>query len=44
VQKWHGAMDAIMKDRRSNRDDGRIRLGINLQEEPEKDGRSEGDN
>jgi hypothetical protein len=27
--------DAVMKDRRSNRDDGRIRPGIKLQEEPE---------
>jgi hypothetical protein len=33
----------IMKDRRSNRVDGRIRPGINLQVEPEKDGRSERD-
>jgi hypothetical protein len=35
VQKWHGARDAIMKGRRSNRDDGRIRLRIKLQEESE---------
>jgi hypothetical protein len=35
VQKWHVAEDAVMEDRRSNRDDGVIRPGIILQEEPE---------
>jgi hypothetical protein len=49
VQKWHstrdaGFRDAVMKDRRSNRDGGRIRPGINLQEESGKYGCSEGDN
>jgi hypothetical protein len=33
-----------MSDRQSSRDDGRIRPGIDLQEEPGKDGRSEEDN
>jgi hypothetical protein len=33
VQEWHGERKVI-KDRRSNRDDGRIRPEINLQEEP----------
>jgi hypothetical protein len=33
-----------MKNRRSNRDDGRIRPRIKLQEKPEEDGCSEGDN
>jgi hypothetical protein len=40
VQKWHGARNEVMKDRRSNKDDGRIKPEINLQVEPEKDGRS----
>jgi hypothetical protein len=44
VQKWHSIRDTVMKDRQSNRDGGRIRPEINLQEEPEKDGRSGRDN
>jgi hypothetical protein len=49
VQKWHDAgdtvfWDAVMRGRRSNRYDGRIRPGIDLQEEPGKDGRAGGDN
>jgi hypothetical protein len=39
VHKWYGARDAVMKDRLSNRGHGRIRPGINLQEEPKKDER-----
>jgi hypothetical protein len=39
VQKWHGTRDAVMRDRWLNKDDGRIRPEINLQVEPEKDGR-----
>jgi hypothetical protein len=44
VQQWHstrnvGFRDAVMKDCWTNRDGGRIRPGINLQEEPGKDGR-----
>jgi hypothetical protein len=35
VQEWHGARDIITKDRRSNRDGGRIRPGTKLQWEPE---------
>jgi hypothetical protein len=49
LQEWHGAgdagfRDAVMKDRQSNGDGGRIRPELNLQEEPGKVGRSEGDN
>jgi hypothetical protein len=39
--KWHGAKDAVMKDCRSNRNDGTIRLRIKFQEEPEEEGCSE---
>jgi hypothetical protein len=49
VQKWHSAKDAgfrdaVMKNSLSNKDGGIIRPGVNLQEEPGKDGRSEGEN
>jgi hypothetical protein len=44
VHKWYGERDAVMRDRRSNREHGIIGPGINLQEEHEKDIRSEGDN
>jgi hypothetical protein len=49
VQKGHsardmGVRDAVMKDHQLNRGGGGIRPGINLREEPGKDGHSEGEN
>jgi hypothetical protein len=40
MQEWHGVRDTAIKDRRSNRDDGKSGPGTMLQGEPRKDGRS----
>jgi hypothetical protein len=43
VRKWYSARDAVMKERRPNKDDGRIRPRINLQEESQNHRRTKED-
>jgi hypothetical protein len=44
MQEWHSIRDMVIPGQQLNRDDGKIRPEKILQEEPQKDGHSRGDN